>query len=153
MDDTPVDSRRSACMAAHPAASRRTVVSSDILVSIVEGLAHSTDITDIDATPGVVRRELLSTPDYDVWMLSWGPAAEAHEHDHEGSASAMHVVRGRIREERRPVDAAPADAPAEVRVITGGATSTLGAADTHALCNADREVAISIHAYSPPHGA
>jgi hypothetical protein len=89
----------------------------------------SLDVGAERAYDELYRGDHLST-----WLIHWGDEADTGFHDHDESAGAVHVVRGRVREERLRLGGEP-----EVREYGPGETFTIG-----------EEPALTIHAYSPP---
>ena len=94
----------------------------------------------------------------DVWLISWTTDQGTELHDHGGSAGAFTVVQGRLTETAWSGGVAPAADGARSRrpggltdlVRTAGETSAFGAHYVHDVRNLDEEVAVSVHAYSPP---
>ena len=66
-------------------------------------------------------------------------------HDHDLSAGALSVVRGRVREDRLVLGGAPAS-----RTLAAGESLTFAASDIHRVCTPATEPAVTLHAYSPP---
>ena len=66
-------------------------------------------------------------------------------HDHDGSAGAVAVIDGAVREDRLRLGAAPLQ-----RIVRAGESFTFGPADIHRVRHAGRRPAVTIHAYSPP---
>ena len=86
------------------------------------------------------RGERLST-----WLIHWGEEADTGFHDHDASSAAVHVIRGRVREERMCVDGPP-----EAREYGPGETFTIDSSEIHRVLHAGEEPALTVHAYSPP---
>ncbi len=80
----------------------------------------------------------------DVWLLCWVPGDDTGWHDHDISSGAVRVVRGAVRESNPRIGGDPA-----VRVVTEGGSFSFGPEHIHRLAD-DDELAVSIHAYSPP---
>jgi predicted metal-dependent enzyme (double-stranded beta helix superfamily) len=80
-----------------------------------------------------------------VWLICWMNDHDTGFHDHDLSAGALTVVRGKIREERLVLGGAPAG-----RTLGAGETLDFGAADIHRVSHAGTEPAVTLHAYSPP---
>jgi predicted metal-dependent enzyme (double-stranded beta helix superfamily) len=80
-----------------------------------------------------------------AWVISWMDDHDTGFHDHDVSAGAVAVVRGRVREERLRVGAEPSS-----RVIAHGEIFDFGASDIHRVAHEPGEPAVTIHAYSPP---
>ncbi|GGO88109.1 cysteine dioxygenase [Nocardioides phosphati] len=94
----------------------------------------------------------------DVWLISWTADQGTELHDHGGSAGAFTVVQGRLTETAWSGGIAPADEGARSRrpgqltdlVREAGETSVFGGHYVHDVRNLAEEVAVSVHAYSPP---
>ena len=80
----------------------------------------------------------------DVWLLCWMPGDDTGWHDHDTSSGAVRVVRGAVRESSPRIGGEPA-----ARVLAEGLSFSFGPEHIHRLAGED-ELAISIHAYSPP---
>ncbi len=84
--------------------------------------------------------------DHEVWLLTWLPGQETGFHDHGDSAGAFTVTSGWLTER-----AAPGGRPAESgRKLRSGAIRSFGPQFVHDVRNESAELAVSIHAYSPP---
>jgi predicted metal-dependent enzyme (double-stranded beta helix superfamily) len=88
---------------------------------------------------------LLHDGDVMAWVIGWMDDHDTGFHDHDVSSGAVHVVQGRIREERLRVGRAPL-----ARTFGPGATFDFSAADIHRVAHAGGGPAVTIHAYSPP---
>jgi predicted metal-dependent enzyme (double-stranded beta helix superfamily) len=84
----------------------------------------------------------------DVWVLCWTPANDTGWHDHDLSAGAVAVVRGRLVEHNLAIGAP------ELRTeVEAGTGFSFGPDHIHrmtGLDSADGSRSVSIHAYSPP---
>jgi hypothetical protein len=80
----------------------------------------------------------------DVWLLCWVPGDDTGWHDHDISSGAVRVVRGAVRESNPRIGGDPA-----VRIVAEGGSFSFGPEHIHRLAGED-ELAVSIHAYSPP---
>lgn len=80
----------------------------------------------------------------DVWLISWTAEQGTELHDHGGSAGAFTVVQGRLTETTW--------SRGRLRdlVRETGETAAFGGHYVHDVRNLDDEVAVSVHAYSPP---
>ena len=90
-----------------------------------------------------MRRRLLATPAYEVWLLGWTPGQSVGLHDHGDANGAFVVVDGELAE----TDVS--DGALHVEVLSAG---ELGRApgSVHDVANRSRRNATSIHAYSEP---
>jgi Cysteine dioxygenase type I len=87
----------------------------------------------------------LHRDDYvDVWLLCWKPGDDTGWHDHDISSGAVRVVRGAVRESSPRIGGEPV-----VRVVPAGRSFSFGSDHIHRLAGED-DLAVSIHAYSPP---
>ncbi len=80
-----------------------------------------------------------------VWLICWMNDHDTGFHDHDLSAGALSVVRGRVREERLVLGGEPAS-----RTLSAGQSLAFAASDIHRVSHAGTEPAVTLHAYSPP---
>jgi hypothetical protein len=80
-----------------------------------------------------------------TWLIHWGETADTGFHDHARSAAAVHVIRGRVRDERLNIGAQPVG-----REYGPGETFTIEPSAIHRVLHAGQEPALTVHAYSPP---
>ena len=78
------------------------------------------------------------------WVIHWGETADTGFHDHDLSAGAVHVVYGRVREERLRLGGPP-----ECREYGPGETFTIAASEIHRVLHVGAGPALTVHAYSP----
>lgn len=105
------------------------------------------------AEPDVLRRaphrrhyqELFSGNRLSTWVIHWGQTADTGFHDHARSAAAVHVIRGRVRDERLKIGREPSG-----REYGPGETFTIEPSDIHRVLHTGNEPALTVHAYSPP---
>jgi predicted metal-dependent enzyme (double-stranded beta helix superfamily) len=97
--------------------------------------------------PGADRwwTRLYDDPALDVWLLTWLPGHFTDLHDHGSSAAAFSVVRGDLEEARFA-------APGEMQVdrCSRYVPTIVDAGVVHTVRAVGTELAVSIHAYSPP---
>jgi Cysteine dioxygenase type I len=119
----------------------------DVLAEIVTGLARAESLWrphvahDADER---VRRRLLATPAYEVWLLGWTPRQSVGLHDH-GDANGAFVVVDGVLVETSVIDAARHDDARRV-----GDLARVPAGAVHDVANRSRRNATSIHIYSEP---
>jgi predicted metal-dependent enzyme (double-stranded beta helix superfamily) len=80
-----------------------------------------------------------------AWVICWSDGHDTGFHDHDGSAGAVHVVAGRVVEERLRVGGPPAR-----RVAEPGDGFGFRADDIHRVLHGGGPPAVTIHVYSPP---
>ena len=80
----------------------------------------------------------------DVWLISWTESQRTELHDHGDSRGVFTVVEGTLTEAVWTGDAL------EHRSVDSRQTVTFGSAYVHDVYNEAKEVAVSVHAYSPP---
>ena len=80
----------------------------------------------------------------EVWVLSWLPGQDTGYHDHGGSAAAIYVTTGEIREERLSLAGPP-----KGHTLGERSVSVVPALHIHRVHHAGRVPSVSIHAYSP----
>lgn len=101
---------------------------------------HHIDRTADKRTYALLRRD----PTVDVWVLFWRPGTDTGWHDHDVSSGAVHVVEGTLL-----AHALRVGAPERPSRHDEGDGFGFGPSHIHRMtCESD--VAISIHAYSPP---
>ena len=86
---------------------------------------------------------VLSTPDYDVWLLRWPAGTGVTPHDHGTSVGAFCVVDGSLMEERWQAGARIS------RVIGPAETVIIGREVVHDVVGVI-DGSLSVHVYSPP---
>jgi len=80
-----------------------------------------------------------------AWVICWSEEQDTGFHDHDGSAAAIAVVEGEIREERLAIGGPP------VRAAYGpGDAFELPPSAIHRVLHSGDVPAVTIHAYSPP---
>lgn len=88
--------------------------------------------------------ELHSDEHVSIWLICWMDTHDTGFHDHDGSAGALTVVSGALREERLrfgvPVG----------HTLRAGDGITFAPSAIHRVSHARGAPAISLHAYSPP---
>lgn len=115
-----------------------------LLAAIAEGLAAANPATLMG--PGCTRRwaPIVVTDAYSAWVIAWPAGSGLGLHDHDGSAAAVHVVTGSLRERFVLGDSLA------VRWLDAGATTLLPSDHVHEVVNVGAAEAISVHVYSPP---
>jgi predicted metal-dependent enzyme (double-stranded beta helix superfamily) len=89
--------------------------------------------------------ELFSDDHLTAWLICWMEGHDTGFHDHDGSAGAVTVVSGAVREERLVIDGPP-----RKRVCTVGDLFHFSPADIHRVRHAGSDPAVTLHVYSPP---
>ncbi len=89
--------------------------------------------------------EIKRHPHVGIWVICWMDDHDTGFHDHDISAGAVAVVRGRLREERLAVGGPP-----QVAEFGPGEAFDFAASDIHRMSHAGGGPAVSLHAYSPP---
>ena len=80
-----------------------------------------------------------------VWLICWMYDHDTGFHDHDTSAGALAVARGRVQEERLGIGGTAVE-----RVLEAGEAIDFAASDIHRVTHAGRLPAVTINAYSPP---
>ena len=114
------------------------------LSTIVDGLASADPAAFLPA--GDCRRWALiaSTDAYSAWVIAWPGGTGLGLHDHDGSAAAIRVVTGRLRERYVAGD------ELTTRWLDAGTRQLLVGDHRHEMINVGSVEAISVHVYSPP---
>ena len=92
-----------------------------------------------------VYEELLTDEHLSIWLICWSEGHDTGFHDHDGSAGAVNLVRGNLREERLRIGGPPS-----VVELDAGSSFDFEATDIHRVVHPGGEPAVSIHSYSPP---
>ena len=118
----------------------------DLLAEIAAGLALSETPWSAEGDAADIRRyrRLLSTDQYDAWLISWPPGTGLDLHDHGGSAGAFTVVDGTLHE------TVASGSTLTTHRLTAGETARFGVDHVHAVINQGDRTATSVHVYSPP---
>ena len=87
-----------------------------------------------------------STPDYEVWLLTWLPGQGTDLHDHGGSAGAFQVIAGNLTEDTVQPGLTPR---ITARELGEGAGRRFGTRHIHRITNRSTRPAISLHVYGP----
>jgi len=134
-------------VAASPSASLAVRLELDVLTDIVRGLARAEELWcphvahDRDER---VRRRLLATPAYEVWLLGWTPGQAVGLHDHGDANGAFVVVDGELTETALVAGRLHHD------VLAAGELGRVPVGSLHDVGNRSARNATSIHAYSRP---
>jgi predicted metal-dependent enzyme (double-stranded beta helix superfamily) len=119
----------------------------DVLADIVSGLARAEELwrPHVAHDPAErVRRRLLATPAYEVWLLGWSPGQSVGLHDHGDANGAFVVVDGALTE------TAVVGRELEQDALAAGEFGQVPFGALHDVANRSRRNATSIHAYSRP---
>jgi hypothetical protein len=114
------------------------------LVTIADGLAMAEPACFLP--PGGDRRwaAIATTDSYSAWVIAWPAGTGLGWHDHAGSAAAVRVVSGVLRERYVDGDSVAA------RWLVDGPVYPLGRDHRHEVVNVGDVEAVSVHVYSPP---
>jgi len=118
------------------------------LLDLAAGLAGRPDLFEhlVRHEPDQRTYELLLHDEHVMaWLICWMEDHDTGFHDHDLSAGAVAVVRGRVVEERLRLGRAPLS-----RTFGAGGRFAFGASDIHRVAHAGGEPAVTVHAYSPP---
>ena len=118
----------------------------ETLATIADGLAGSDPTTFL--APGACRRWALiaANDSYSAWVIAWPAGTGLAMHDHDGSAAAVRVVSGVLRERYVVGDGLA------VRWLDGSTPHVLAPDHRHEVVNVGDVEAVSVHVYSPPLG-
>ena len=118
------------------------------LAQLVEELAARPEIWArlVHHLPGERHcASLLANEHVGIWVISWLPGHDTGWHDHAGSAGAVAVATGVVREER------PAEGAERIALEAAAPASfTFDETDIHRVVATGDTPAVTIHAYSPP---
>lgn len=133
------------------AATRRTpgvgTFSPAQLLRLTQLFASDTDLVDSlgpdPDRPGERSWRLLAdSPRLQVWLIRWPVGTSTGWHDHGGARGGFTVVRGALTEHTRAQDLVTSD-------LIEGEGRAFDGSHVHDVVNDGREVALSVHAYSP----
>lgn len=82
----------------------------------------------------------------EAWLLCWMPSQDTGLHDHDLSSGAVHVVQGRICEDRMRLGSTQLDSDE----YAAGESFRFDASRIHNVRHAGDGPATSLHLYSPP---
>jgi hypothetical protein len=119
----------------------------DVLAEIVTGLARAESLwrPHVAHDPHErVRRRLLVTPAYEVWLLGWTPRQSVGLHDHGEANGAFVVVDGEL------VETAVTAGERHDEARSEGDLGRVPAGAVHDVANRSPRNATSIHVYSEP---
>lgn len=89
--------------------------------------------------------ELVSDPHLTAWLICWMDDHDTGFHDHDGSAGAVAVLSGEVREERLALDGCPRQ-----RTFAVGEVFHFAPSHIHRVRHAGADPAVTLHVYSPP---
>ena len=92
-----------------------------------------------------VYEQLFADEHINAWLICWSEEQDTGFHDHDESAGAIAVIRGRVRDERLAIGAPP-----QVREFAAPQRFNVPPNAIHRVVHAGDEPAITLHAYSPP---
>jgi predicted metal-dependent enzyme (double-stranded beta helix superfamily) len=92
-----------------------------------------------------VYEQIFADERLNAWLICWSDGQDTGFHDHDRSAGAVAVVRGRVRDERLRLGGGQT-----VREFAAGERFNLPASAIHRVLHSGAEPAVTIHAYSPP---
>jgi predicted metal-dependent enzyme (double-stranded beta helix superfamily) len=118
-----------------------------VLADIVTGLARAESLwrPHVAHDPAErVRRRLLATPAYEVWLLGWTPGQSVGLHDHRDANGAFVVVDGEL------VETSLDDGSAAQQALGAGDLGRVPSGAVHDVANRSPRNATSIHVYSRP---
>ena len=119
----------------------------DELTALATDLAGRTDLWSAHVHHDPTQRifhKVLATPDVTAWLICWMPGQDTGFHDHDGSAGAVAVIDGHVREDRLVLGGEPASS-----VAGPGELLRFGPADIHRVAHHGDRPAVTLHAYSP----
>jgi quercetin dioxygenase-like cupin family protein len=114
------------------------------LTTIVDGLAAADPAAFLPSGKDRRWAPIASNETYSAWAIAWPPGTGLGLHDHAGSAAAVRVVSGELRE--RFVDGDSLTA----RWLAPGSVHVLAPDHRHEVVNVGAIEAVSVHVYSPP---
>jgi predicted metal-dependent enzyme (double-stranded beta helix superfamily) len=139
---------------AHLAAALQPPLRAEVLETLAQRAAHD-QRGGVGAIPPPAAgtrafTRLRHTTTHDVWLISWSEGTCVAAHDHGGSAGALAVVQGSLVERDAVASGSGADDDHDYRVLREGDVRSFDADHRHNVANLDRELAVSVHVYSPP---
>jgi quercetin dioxygenase-like cupin family protein len=92
-----------------------------------------------------VFEQIWDDENVNAWVICWSEDQDTGFHDHDGSAAAITVISGKVREDRLALDGPPL-----TQTMRSGTTFTVAPDAIHRVLHAGDAPAVTIHAYSPP---
>jgi predicted metal-dependent enzyme (double-stranded beta helix superfamily) len=92
-----------------------------------------------------VYEQIFSDEHLNAWLICWSDEQDTGFHDHDESAGAIAVLRGRVRDERLAIGSPP-----QAREFAAPQRFNIPPNAIHRVVHAGDEPAITLHAYSPP---
>jgi cysteine dioxygenase type I len=116
----------------------------ETLAMIADGLAAADPTAFLES--GDCRRWALiaGNETYSAWVIAWPAGTGLAMHDHDGSAAAVRVVSGVLRERYVAADGLA------VRWLDRSSLHVLAPDHRHEVVNVGDVEAVSVHVYSPP---
>lgn len=114
------------------------------LLEVVRAQAADPDLLELldPASQDRTWTRLLTTPEHELWLISWPSGATTDWHDHGQSAGAFTVLRGTLTEHSFP-------GCLHIQEHAAGDGRAFGPGYAHDVRNEGAEPALSLHAYSP----
>lgn len=126
-----------------------TALSATVLTALSARYAANAPDPRFSARSRTARR-IAVAEDHEVWLLAWLPGQATELHDHGGertpSEAGFTVVDGELREYAVVSGAFPS---LEQRTLKAGDSSAVSRRTIHAVRNASKHPAISVHVYAP----
>ncbi|KRF12703.1 cysteine dioxygenase [Nocardioides sp. Soil796] len=92
--------------------------------------------------------ELVSTDDFQLWLISWPPGSRTGWHDHGDASGAFTTISGELTE-HSVIEHGLGKSGQEVRRLGIGEAWAFSANHVHDVVNLGDRPALSVHAYSP----
>lgn len=117
----------------------------DQLIRMAQLFAGDLDLTRLIDTSATerTRRELVSTPHLEVWLMTWPAGVSTGWHDHGDISGAYVVLEGTFVEQWWSGEAV------HRRELTSGEERTFEVGHIHEVSNTGDDFGLTIHAYSP----
>jgi predicted metal-dependent enzyme (double-stranded beta helix superfamily) len=97
-----------------------------------------------------VYEQIFGDAQLNAWLICWSDAQDTGFHDHDESAGAIAVLRGRVRDERLAIGSDRSQIGQQAREFAAPQRFNIPPNAIHRVVHAGDEPAITLHAYSPP---
>jgi len=119
------------------------------LLALARGLTRNVGLwPEVFAPAERVWHRMVSSDDFEAWVIGWPPGGAIELHDHGDAAGVVVVASGELVQSAVTTGADGAVGTATTVLATGGSV-TFGAGHVHDIVNMGVAPAVSVHVYAP----